>query len=507
MNGITKQSPINSYSLDADRPPGPMIQVGHLHVSLTGHQALSDVSLTVDRGAFVLVSGPSGSGKSTLARTLAGLLHHQPGVTIEGFVRVDGVDVLATPAARVAQRVGIVFQNPRAQLFNLTVAEELACGPHNLGLAEAAVQARVAETAGMLHLTHLLHRRLDTLSGGEIQRVAIGAVLAMGASTLILDEPTSSLDVAGTHQVVQALERLNREHGTTILLIEHRLGEVAHLASSAVLLEKGQVIADGPCDAVLDDRALLRHLGMRRPAPQPMTDWRHLLQPNGAHPTGEPPLLVLDGIEARYGRHTALDQVSLSVWPGEFVALVGENGAGKSTLAMIVAGLMRPHRGKVRFNGARRARMGLDVGLLFQNPLDQLFCHTVEEEVAFGPLNYQCFDADMHRQTLDRCALTALRQRPVQAISAGQQQRAALGAVLALRPSLLITDEPTLGQDWGHLEQLMDFLSQLNRQGTTILMITHDYKLVHRYARRVVLLHEGRVLADGRPIQKKGALT
>jgi len=502
MLNLTLQTTTNPLtSLDTYEPP-IAVQIESLSVSLRGVNALHDLSLTVAQGEFVLMSGPSGSGKSTLARTLAGLLREQPGVTVEGAVRVDGLDILGTPSWQVAQHVGIVFQNPRAQLFNLTVDEELACGPRNLGLDERTIQERVDWTVDALELEHLLGRRLDTLSGGEMQRVAIGAILAMGADVLLLDEPTSSLDVTGTRQVSRALERLHRERGTTILLIEHRLGEVAHLASRVVLLESGQIVADGPCDVVFGDRALMRHLGMRRPAPEPADDWAHLLQPNGAHSTDEQPLLVLENIEAGYGRKTILKDVNLSFWPGEFVALVGENGAGKSTLSMVMAGLLKPQRGSVTFNGQRKKKLGLDVGLLFQNPLDQLFCDTVDEEVAFGPENYACYRPDLHAQTLDECDLTSVRARPIYALSAGQQQRVALGAVLALRPALLILDEPTLGQDWGHLEQLMDYLCQLNQQRTTIVMITHDYKLVHRYAHRVVLLHEGRIVVDGVPVTK-----
>lgn len=498
------QPTTNHFTSFSRYAPRTILQVESLSVSLRGVTALRNLSLNVTEGEFVLISGPSGSGKSTLARTLAGLLHRQPGITVEGTIHADGRDILNTPPSLVAEHVGIVFQNPRAQLFNLTVDEELACGPCNQGLDQSAIQARVEWVVEALELEHLLSRRLDTLSGGEMQRVAIGAILTMGANLLILDEPTSSLDVSGTRQVSHVLERLHREKGTTILLIEHRLGEVAHLASRVVLLESGQIAADGTCDTVFGDRALMRRLGMRRPAPEPVSDWEHLLQPNGARPQNEHPLLVLKDIEARYGEKTVLKDINLSFWPGEFVALVGENGAGKSTLSMIMAGLIKPQCGSMIFNDQRKKRLGLDVGLLFQNPLDQLFCDTVDEEVAFGPENYNRYRPDLHVQILDECDLTSVRTRPIYALSAGQQQRVALGAVLALRPALLILDEPTLGQDWGHLEQLMEFLCQLNQNHTTIVLITHDYKLVHRYAQRVILLHAGSVIVDGRPVTSQG---
>jgi energy-coupling factor transport system ATP-binding protein len=180
------------------------------------------------------------------------------------------------------------------------------------------------------------------------------------------------------------------------------------------------------------------------------------------------------------------------------VALVGDNGAGKTTLALTAAGLIKPQAGRVRFTNGRRPRPGLDVGLLFQDPLEQLFTDSVAEEVAFGPENYDCFDPEVQARTLQHADLWDLRARRPLSLSTGQQQRTALAACLSLQPRLLILDEPTLGQDWGHLEQLMDYLQTLNRQGATILLISHDYKLVHHYADRVILMKAGRIERMGR---------
>ncbi len=193
-----------------------------------------------------------------------------------------------------------------------------------------------------------------------------------------------------------------------------------------------------------------------------------------------------------------LHGIDLALYPGEFVALVGDNGVGKSTVARVLAGILRPQRGRVVWDRPlRRLSSGRRVGLLFQNPLHQLVCDEVEEEVSFGPRNYGEAAGDGIEAVLEAADLTAIRHRRPQALSAGQQQRTALAATLALSPRLLILDEPTMGQDWGHLSRLMDFLTHLNRNGQAILLITHDYKLICRYARRIIRLHEGRVLADG----------
>ncbi len=198
--------------------------------------------------------------------------------------------------------------------------------------------------------------------------------------------------------------------------------------------------------------------------------------------------------ERRYCRN-----LNLTLYRGEFAAIVGDNGAGKSTLARLLSGVIKPRKGEVRLGNGNRLTDKGDIGLLFQDPLHQLFCETVEEEISFGPRNFGHFDSIKLNPVLEATQLAPLRKFAVHSLSAGQQQRTALAAVLALEPRLVILDEPTMGQDWGHLSRFMDFLNELNKIGTTILLITHDYKLVHRYARRILLLRDGHIAADGSP--------
>ncbi|MCA9958725.1 MAG: ABC transporter ATP-binding protein, partial [Anaerolineales bacterium] len=213
------------------------------------------------------------------------------------------------------------------------------------------------------------------------------------------------------------------------------------------------------------------------------------------------PLVLLENVSAGYQRKTIIQDVNLSIYPGEFVALVGDNGAGKSTLAQVVAGLKKPAAGRVTFRN-RRPQPGLDVSMLFQNPADQVFTDSVDEEVRFGPENYGRFQSDYHQELLTETDLLHLRQRRPTAISVGQQQRTVLAACIALKPQLVILDEPTLGQDWGHLQRLMNYLQRLNERGTVILLISHDYKLVFRYARRAIFMENGRIKTDGVFAQK-----
>jgi energy-coupling factor transporter ATP-binding protein EcfA2 len=478
-----------------------MIQIEDLTVRYGQHQALDNVSLHVEPGEFVLLTGPSGCGKSTLARCLNGLIPHAIPAELSGQIIVDGRVTTHCSVAELATTVGLVFQNPATQLFNLTVAEEVAFGPRNLGLDEGEVARRVERALEATGISSLRDRSISMLSGGEQQRLAIAAVLAMGPRVLVLDEPTSSLDVRGMHEVMATLARLNAEAGVTILVIEHRLGEVTRLASRTVILDQGRVVADGATGDIFDQRELLRHLGLRRPSDELQEDWADLLHPNGR--PSAPPIVELRDVEAGYGSTMVLRSLDLTLHAGEFTALVGDNGAGKSTLARVLAGLLKPRQGEVRLGNGQRLAPGCDVGLLFQNPLHQLFCDTVEEEVSFGPSNFGCFETADLESLLRATDLNDLRRQPVHALSSGQQQRTALAAVLALRPQLVILDEPTMGQDWQHLSTFMDFLVELNQAGCTILLITHDYKLVHRYARRILLLRDGRIVADGAPVRSR----
>jgi energy-coupling factor transport system ATP-binding protein len=280
----------------------------------------------------------------------------------------------------------------------------------------------------------------------------------------------------------------------TIVMIEHRLAEASRVAGRIVLMDRGRIAADGPADSVSEDRTRLLDLGLARPEAHPTQDRPQPAERDRA--TGKA-LIELRGVSAGYGGRTVLQGIDLSLYPGEFVALVGENGFGKSTLARVLAGLMRPRGGRRLAPGGRRARPGRDVGLQCQDPLDQLLTERVDDEVALGPRNWAVFDRATHEETLTAADLVVLRGRAPLSLSVGQQQRTALAAALALAPRLLILDEPTLGQDWSHLERLMDFVADLNARGSTILLITHDHDLAARYARRVLLMRDGCIVADG----------
>jgi energy-coupling factor transport system ATP-binding protein len=477
-----------------------MIELEHVSVSYGAHLALDDINLRVEDGEFVLLAGPSGCGKSTLARCLNGVVPRVIPACVRGRISVDGGEVTHFSPGEMAASVGLVYKNPVAQFCNMQVEEEVAFGARNLGLPAAAVRARTERALDLIGLVSLRNRSIRALSGGEQQRLAIASALALEPRLLVLDEPLASLDATSTRDVMTMLSRLNSEQGITILVIEHRLAEVAQCAGRVVLMDRGRVVADGTPGRVLAEQALMQRLGLRTERPGLYEGWSGPLGPIGRPLRA--PLVELADVEAGYGSRAVLRGLNLTLHEGEFVALVGDNGAGKTTLARVLAGQIKPQHGRVHWGSGhldepQRLVSGAQVGLLLQNSLDELLWNTVEEEVALGVHNPTAGGATELDELFRAADLAELRQRFAWGLSSGQQQRTALAALLASRPSLIILDEPTVGQDWHHLTRLMDYVARLNQRGCTVLLITHDRSLVRRYARRVVVLREGQIVADG----------
>ena len=458
--------------------------------------ALQDINLRIREGDFVLITGPSGCGKTTLARCLNGLIPHLIPGELSGQVVVDGLSTAEHPVSRLASKVGMVFQIPETQLFNLTVEEEVGFGCFNLGLSPEEVSSRVDFALEAVGMDHCRKRLLYRLSGGEKQLVAIASILAMQPKVMVLDEPFSNLDTKGVKRGLAVLTLLNRDLGITVLLIEHKTTWLADVVDRVVVMNEGRIVLDGKPSILWEERAYLSDLGVRVPQDPGR---------GGCYPEGEDSLtgnrslsendvaISLEGVCFSYDGRKVFENASLKVRRGEFIGLVGDNGAGKTTLAHLILGSLRPSRGKIRVSvdGGPRQK----IGLLLQNPLEQLFCDTVEEEIAFGLHNFGLPVSDVLNKMLSLTRLLELRERPVQNLSRGQQQRLTLGAVLALRPRILILDEPTLGQDWGHLVRFMDFVKKLHLKGTTVVLITHDLEVARRYADRIVRLERGRIIS------------
>ncbi len=486
--------------------------------------ALADVDLEVPAGALVVVMGATGAGKSTLARCLTRIVPCFTPAEVHGDVRLCGMPVDGRRPGELAGTVGMVFQDFEAQLFSTDVTQEVVFGLEHTGVPPAEMPARVRQALAAVGLAGFETRDPGTLSGGEKQRLAIAALLALRPRVMIFDEPTTDLDPAGRAEVWQTLAALRAE-GIALIVIEHDPAAAA-AADLVVLLEAGRVVARGTPAALLTDVARCTRAGVRAAdvarvfaalgLPDPPLDVATAaarLRANGLvprppappAPAPRPPLLVVEGLTHVYpdGRR-ALAEVDVAFGRGELVALIGRNGSGKTTLAKHLNGLLAPTAGCVRLGGRDIAglpleRLAQQVGYVFQDPDHQLFAATVAEEVAFGPRNLGLSPAEVDARVAEALAAVGLEGRDVDPflLDKGARQRLAVAAVLALSPEVLVLDEPTTGLDFAEQQRMLGLLARLNAAGRTIIVITHTPWVIAEYAQRVVLLVGGRVRYDG----------
>lgn len=487
--------------------------------------ALSHLSLEVEAGEFLLVVGESGAGKSTFLRAVNGLVPHFYGGCFSGNVWVAGLNTKLVEPRDLSGHVGFVFQDPEAQFVVERVEDELVFAMENFGLPEATMRLRLEEVLDQVGIAHLRRRSIAKLSGGEKQRVAIASVLTLHPQILVLDEPTSQLDPLAAEEVLTALERLNADLGLTIILAEHRLERVVQHADRVLYLpSNGGPAILGPTRAVLCDVPLappVVELGRRldwQPLPLSIKEGRPFARslsvspPETLSPPAPPvptsvPAIQIENLHASYGDRTVLHGVTLTIQPGEFVALIGRNGSGKTTLLKHLVGLLKaaPDQGRVLVNGEDVSRKDvqeicLHVGYVPQNPNALLFAETVYEELLITLRNHGLDESNAPlapQQLLESFGLAEYASAYPRDLSAGQRERVALAAVLVTRPPIIILDEPTRGLDARQKESLMRVLRHWQQEGVTILMATHDVELVAQHADRTILLADGEVAVDG----------
>ncbi|MDQ6906667.1 MAG: energy-coupling factor ABC transporter ATP-binding protein [Chloroflexota bacterium] len=483
--------------------------------------AVEDVRLSVPDGALLLLLGESGSGKSTLVRMANGLIPHFHDGEFTGTVRVDGNDTRAHPVRDLARTVGVVFQHHEAQLFNATVERELAFGPRQQGLPRDAITARIQAAADQTGIAHLLSRPTTHLSGGERARVAIASVLTMEPPLLILDEPSAALDPLAADALWVLLAALHGR-GTTVAVAEHRPGRLWESATSVAAMHNGRLDRHGTPSELLNASVSALNLPIpavarlcmeaglpERPRTIPeavalVHAGRFTLQsrPETITTAGEP-LLVAEAV--RYDREgrAVLDAIDLRLHRGETIALVGTNGAGKTTLLRLLAGLARPHGGRITSpDGTPVARQ--QIGMLLQNADDALFCRTVREEVEYSARTLARYDAAWIAMLIARFALEPLLDRAPLGLSDGEKRRVALAAMLAHRPQIVLLDEPTAGQDRQRRDALAATLATLRTGGVGVILATHDMEFAAAHCPRWLVLSEGALIADAPPATVMG---
>jgi len=521
-----------------------IVEIRDLHYSYPNAraQALRGVDLTVDEGEFILLTGPSGCGKTTFCRCLNGLIPHFYQGELEGEVTVTGLSIRENSTAKLAQNVGLIFQNPDNQIFALTVEKDVAFGLENLGIPKELMLEAIDWALEKTGISHLRERGTHELSGGQKQRLSIASILAMRPKILVLDEPTSFLDPLGAIRIFKVLEALNRDHGMTIILIEHRVDLASQYVDRVILVSDGRILRTGAPEEVftLEETRLTgvgipkilelsKRLNQRGLAFEPLP-----LSPDSFIEQLErniPPMdvrrvkkTVVQDLEGFTGEHNmspiirvedvsytypsgvqALNGVSLTIHKGEFVAIMGENGAGKTTLVKHFNGLLRPQKGRIMVDDVDVSQVSVaslarKVGLVFQNPDDQLFSENVESEISFA-LNNFGFEKEVVEKRVDWALnllnLEQYRKSSPFILSGGERKRVALASVLAWDPEIVVLDEPTIGQDYAQKEKLRHFLMQLRTQGKTTIIVTHDVEFVAECKPRIVLMADGGIIADG----------
>lgn len=514
-----------------------------------GHEAqnaLDHVSLAIEKGEFVGVIGPSGAGKSTLAAVMSGAIPHHYTGQLFGTTLVDDRDTCEITLTDISRVVGSVLQDIDAQMVAPIVEDEMLFGLENFGIPHDQIEERISQTLTTVGISDLRHREIATLSGGQKQKVAIAAVIAMAPNVLVLDEPTAALDPASSTLVFDTLHQINREHGITVVVIEQKVALLSKYCSRVLVMADGKLAFDGEPHQVFAHASELRQMGVDSPRVARIanslaevgllpSDQAPCLNVSEAHqlisslladatskdapadvpetsphipavPRGvnQEPVVELTDVTFAYPHGGAsVSNLNMCVYPGELVGIIGQNGAGKTTLTKLLNGLLHPASGTVRMAGMNTAdvptsAIAAKCATLFQNPDRQLCRDTVLDEVAFG-LELHGVGTDEARQrarvAAERFGLP-LDESPF-SLSRGQRQMVALASVVVLDPQVVLLDEPTSGLDYRECMTVMETVSEMAERGCAVIMVCHDMEVVSDFAQRLVVMADGRILERG----------
>ena len=510
-----------------------------------GAYALKDIDLSVEEGTFVGLIGPSGAGKSTLASAITGAIPHHYRGRLFGSTLVAGLDTCEASLTDIAKVAGSVLQDIDAQMVASVVEDELLFGLENFGIDHREIEGRIASALDAVGIADLRHREIATLSGGQKQKVAIAAILAMTPRVIVMDEPTSALDPASARDVFEVLRRAKELTGMTVILIEQTVALLAEYCDRVVVIDQGRIALDGTPTDVFSHGETLRAIGVDTPrtvrisnslaeaglapndSPALTLDGAESLvagilapglsesspivprtlgdRPDARNTVDERPIIVdVAGAAYSYGTGQAgIEGINLTVRTGEILAVVGQNGAGKTTFTKLLNGLIKPSAGVVRIAGLDTRTTPVSVlashaATLFQNPDRQLCRNTVVEEISFG-LELQGAPADAARERA--CRVAATFGLPENAspfnLSRGQRQMVALASVVALEPELIILDEPTSGLDYRECMTVMETVRQRALDGAAVVMVCHDMEVVSDFADTLAVMAEGRLIEVG----------
>ena len=492
---------------------------------------LKDISFDIAKGEKVLILGPSGSGKSTLAQCLNGIIPNIHKGQAQGQVRIDGQDIFKQSIYDKSQLVSTVLQDPDGQFIGLTVAEDLAFALENDCADQSEMKDKVALWAERLDLTSLLNHRPQDLSGGQKQRVSLAGVLIDESPILLFDEPLANLDPKSGQETIDLIDKIHKEVGATTIIIEHRLEDVLYRPVDRILLvNEGELLFNGSPDELLSSKLLLengireplyvtvlRQLGFDTRSAQNLSQLDALDLSDLALPdrvlkdkkdSSSDSILKVEGLSVSYGDNPAIiEDLSFSLKKGERLAIVGKNGAGKSTLAKALCGFV-PSQGKLTYKGQDISQDSIAgrserIGFVLQNPNQMISQTMIFDEVALGLRLRGIEEAEVEErvhEVLKTCGLYSFRKWPISALSFGQKKRVTIASILVLKPEIIILDEPTAGQDYKTYTDIMNFLDSLQKQGHTIVMITHDMQLMLEYSDRCLVVVEGKVIADDNPV-------
>ncbi|MEC5423080.1 energy-coupling factor transporter ATPase [Virgibacillus sp. C22-A2] len=482
---------------------------------------IDDVHFSIEKGEFIVLCGASGSGKSTLLRLIKQDIAPHGNKQGRFFFKGDAMEVYS-PFVR-AKEIGMVFQDPENQIVMDTVMEELLFGLENMGYSTAEMRKKIAEMVHYFGLNHLLVKKTSELSGGEKQLVNLASILLLDPTILLLDEPTAQLDPIAAKEFIHTLERLNDEFGITIVIVEHRLEELFAIADRVILLENGKIATfDQPRNVVgklanhqtmssflpSASRVYLDHDQDYLPENIPLTvkeakQWleEQVVTANdnveNENPTTAESILEVKEIDFQYAKHTTpvLNNLSLSVLQGEWLAVLGANGTGKSTLLKIISGILKSQHGSIMYKGKKMKKINSTfISYLPQNPILFFLQDTILEEYRYLVKLHRLQNGEASiKHLLKKFQLTHLKDRHPHDLSGGELQKAALIGALLIKPTILLLDEPTKGMDPAFKINFGKLVSELTKEGLTIIMVTHDVEFAASYATRCSMIFQGEI--------------